>query len=93
MARATRTVVWTPTAEWMANLAVDYQAEASPDDGERLLDEILAASDALATSADEGEPVEELAQDDVREVPVGDYRLHYRVREDRAEILALCRRH
>jgi len=66
---------------------IAYIVQESPDGAAQVLTRALDAA-ALSTLAERGRVVREIGDSTLRELPVFDYRLLYRVREDRVVIRA-----
>ena len=67
-------------------------AEASPDGAARVLVRAFETAASLSTLAERGRVVPEIGESTLRELFVYDYRLLYRVREDRIVIRAFLHR-
>jgi toxin ParE1/3/4 len=72
----------------MLDEAVAYVAQDSRDAAVDLLLDALDAADSLATMAERGRLVPELAHPELRELLVQRYRLVYRVKADHVELIA-----
>ena len=88
MAARTRRVTWGESAQAALDEALSDIAEDSIDGAVRVLTRALEAADSLSTLADRGRIVPEIGEATLRELFVYDYRLLYRVREDRVIIRA-----
>lgn len=88
MVTRTRRVVWGESAQAALDEALSGIAEDSIDGAVRVLTRALEAADSLSTLADRGRIVPEIGEATLRELFVYDYRLLYRVREDRVVIRA-----
>jgi toxin ParE1/3/4 len=84
----TRRVIWGESAQTALDEALSDIAEDSIDGAVRVLTRALEAADSLSTLADRGRIVPEIGESTLRELFVFDYRLLYRVREDRVVIRA-----
>lgn len=88
MVARTRRVVWGESAQAALDEALRDIAEDSTDGAIRVLTRALEAADSLSTLAERGRIVPEIGEPTLRELFVHDYRLLYRVREDRVVIQA-----
>ena len=88
MAPRTRRVIWTESARSALDDVIAYIAQESSDDAVRVLIRALDTAASLSTLADRGRVVREIGESTLRELLVYDYRLLYRVREDRVIIRA-----
>jgi plasmid stabilization system protein ParE len=84
----TRRVVWGESAQSALDDALNDIAEDSLDGAIRVLTRALEVAESLSTLAERGRVVPEVGDSMVRELFVYDYRLLYRVREDRVVIRA-----
>ncbi len=83
-----RHVAWTQEARRTLGEVLEFIAEESNEGASRVLEQVLSAAGSLATLADRGRVVPELANPAVREIFVYRYRLIYRVTPASIEILA-----
>lgn len=83
------TVVWTDVAVAHLLAIYEYVAKDSPTYAQRMVDRVTARSEPIASQPLSGAVVAEYAQDDVREVIERPYRIIYRVRTDRVDVLAV----
>lgn len=88
MAARTRRVVWGEAAQSALDAALDDIAESSLDGAIRVLTRALEVADSLSSLAERGRVVPEVGDSMLRELFVFEYRLLYRVREDRVVIRA-----
>lgn len=88
MAARTRRVVWTESAQRALDEVIDYIAQESTDNAVQVLTRALDTAASLSTLADRGRVVREIGDPTLRELPVYDYRLLYRVRDDRIVVRA-----
>jgi plasmid stabilization system protein ParE len=84
----TRRVVWGESAQSALDDALSDIAEGSLDGAVRVLTRALEVADSLSTLAERGRVVPEVGESTLRELFVYEYRLLYRVREDRVVIRA-----
>jgi len=82
-------VVWSPLADRQVDEAVENSAHDDPIAALRWLEHILERVKALARFPDSGRVVPETQREDVREIIVSRYRVMYRRRDDRVEIVAI----
>ena len=83
-----RRVTWTREALRTLEEILEYIAGDSPEGASRVLEQALSAGGSLATLAERGRVVPEMASPTVREIFVYRYRLIYRVSSSSVEILA-----
>lgn len=88
MAPRTRRVVWTESARRALDEVIAYITQASPEDAVRVLTHALDTAASLSTFAERGRVVREVGESTLRELLVYDYRMLYRVREDRVVVRA-----
>lgn len=83
------------TTEARARLAAieDHVAAHSPVAAERLVERLIRAAQSLATLSNRGRPVPERPGGGLRELIVGKFRVVYRVRSERVEILTVFEGH
>jgi toxin ParE1/3/4 len=84
----TRRVIWGESAQSALDDALDDIAEDSLDGAIRVLTRALEVAESLSTLAERGRIVPEVGDSTLRELFVYEYRLLYRVREDRVVIRA-----
>ena len=83
-----RRVEWAEAAAQALDEVIAYTVQQSPDGAARVLIRALDTAASLATLAERGRVVREVGESALRELPVYDYRLMYRVYEDRVVIRA-----
>lgn len=88
MAARTRRIVWGESAQAALDEALTYISQTSIDGAVRVLTRALEVADSLSTLADRGRVVPEIGESTLRELFVYEYRLLYRVQEDRVVIRA-----
>jgi toxin ParE1/3/4 len=86
-------LVWTDRALNDLEDIGDYIAADDPVAAERWVGELMRAAEQAASAPLSGRRVPELGRDDVREVFKRTYRIVYRVRPDRVDILAVFEGH
>jgi plasmid stabilization system protein ParE len=82
-------VVWSPLADRQVDEAVEYIAHDDPFAALSWLEHILERVKAFARFPDSGRMVPETQREDIREIIVSPYRVLYRRRDDRVEIVAI----
>ncbi|MDZ7690423.1 MAG: type II toxin-antitoxin system RelE/ParE family toxin [Balneolaceae bacterium] len=82
-------VIWTRQAILMVNEFVDYIAQDDYETAEQWALELMSQTDKLADHPKIGRVVPEYNEETLREFIVGNYRLPYRIREDRIYIEAV----
>jgi toxin ParE1/3/4 len=87
VARARR-VVWAASAQRALDEVLAYIAGDSPSGATRVLSRALDSAASLSTMAERGRVVREIGDPSLRELAVYDYRLLYRVDDDRVVIRA-----
>ena len=80
---------WSPQAIEDVEAIRAYVARDSPRYGDLLVERLVSAVEGLGTDPLSGRVVPELADDTVREVIHGNYRIVYRVRSDLLEIVTV----
>ena len=80
-------LIWTSMALDLLDEIADYIAQDSPDNAVRVVHRVFAAAERLREFPRSGRVVPEAEREDVREIIVGNYRVVYRLIEDRAEVL------
>lgn len=88
MVARTREVVWAASAQSAFDAVLADIFKDSPDGAARVLVRSLDAAGSLTTLSDRGRVVPEIGDVALREVFVYQYRLLYRVRDDRVVIVA-----
>ena len=88
MASRTRRVVWTESARDALDEVITYISQDSRDAATRVLTRALDTAASLSTLAERGRVVPEIGDSAVREMLVFNYRLLYRVHDDRVVIRA-----
>lgn len=88
MAGRTRRVAWAQSARDALDEVIAYLAQRSPDGAARVLAPALDSAATLATLAERGRIVKEVGDPMLRELLVYDYRLLYRVSEERVVVRA-----
>ena len=88
MVAGTRRVVWAESAQHALEEVLGDIAAMSPDGAVRVLTRALETAESLSTLAERGRVVPEIGESTLRQLLVYDYRLLYRVREDRVVIRA-----
>jgi len=82
-------VVWSPLADRQVDDAVEYIAHDDPIAALKWLEYLLERVKALSRFPDSGRMVPETQREDIREIIVSPYRVMYRRRDDRVEIVAI----
>lgn len=88
MVGRTRRVIWAESAQRALDEVIAYIGEQSPDGAIRVLTNALETAASLSTLAERGRVVREMGESSLRELSVYDYRMLYRVLEDRVVIRA-----
>lgn len=88
MAARTRRVIWAESARQALDEVVAYISQESPDGAVRVLTRALDTAASLSTLAERGRMVREVGDSALRELLVYDYRMLYKVYEDRVVIRA-----
>lgn len=88
MAARTRRVIWTESAQRALDEVIADIAQESSDGAVLVLTRALDTAASLATLAERGRVVKEIGESTLRELLVYEYRMMYRVREDRVTIRA-----
>jgi plasmid stabilization system protein ParE len=83
-----RRIAWSFEARRTLQEILEFIHRDSPEGAIQVLDQALAAAASLATLAERGRAVPELADPSVREIFVYRYRLMYRVSEESVQVLA-----
>lgn len=89
MVARTRRVVWAESAQQALDEVLAFIAKDSPSGAARVLTRALDMAASLATLPERGRMVPEAGEPTLRELFVYDYRLLYRIHEDRVVIQAL----
>jgi plasmid stabilization system protein ParE len=87
------TVVWTDRALSDLQAIGDFIAADNPTAAERWVDVLMAAAGLASGAPLARRRVPELGRDDIREVFKHTYRIVYRVRDDRMEVLTVFEGH
>jgi len=82
-----RTIVWAQRARSDLRLAVSFIRTESPDAARAFASAVIKASRSLATLSERGRVVRELADEQVRELILGRYRMIYEVFPERVAVL------
>ena len=82
-------VVWTKAADSNLQAIYDYIAQTSADYGRRTVERITARSRQIGAFPMAGRTVPEFQVDQLREVFDHPYRIMYRIRPDRIDIIAV----
>ncbi len=82
-------VVWTEKAQARLREIQEYIAHDSPQRALAVVDRLIARSMTLAEPPLLGKPVREYPRSDLRELLEKPYRLIYRVRDDRIDVLSV----
>lgn len=85
-------VMWSPLADGRVDDAVGCIAQEDPGAALKWLEHLLERVKSLAVFPDSGRMVPEARRDDIREIIVSPYRVTYRRKDDRVEIVAIGRR-
>ena len=88
MAARTRRVIWAASARDALDEVVTYIAQDSRDEAARVLVRALDTAAGLSTLSERGRVVPEVGDSSLRELFVYDYRMLYRVHDDRVVIRA-----
>ena len=86
-------VVWTDRAVSDLDAIGDFIAADDPVAAERWVRVLIAAAEGAAGTPLAGRRVPQLGRDDIREVLKRTYRIVYRVRDDRVEVLTIFEGH
>jgi plasmid stabilization system protein ParE len=84
-----RELRWTDQAVAQLAAIVDHVSVSSPVYAEHLVDQIVARLDQALVYPDSGRAVPEASTPDIRELLERPYRLIYRIRETRIEVIAV----
>ena len=82
-------VVWTQTAIGHLTDICEYISRDSPQYAKRMVDRITSRSKQIARFPESGQLVAEYQHPKIREVIEGPYRLIYRTKTDRVEVLSV----
>lgn len=85
--------VWTARALSDLEAIGDYITRDDPRAAERWIAKLVALAGKIAAMPYAGRRIPELGREDLREVLLRTYRIMYRVREDRCEILTVFEGH
>lgn len=91
--RVHQAISWTDRALLDLEAIGDYIARDNPSAAERWVMKLIAVAENAAVTPLAGRRVPELARDDVREVFLRSYRIVYRVRAERVEIMTVFEGH
>jgi toxin ParE1/3/4 len=80
---------WTHKALLRLEQIHDHIALDQPGNATSFVDRLTRKADLIAITPNSGRVVREYGRDDIREVYEGEYRIIYRVREDRIDILTV----
>ena len=84
-----RKVIWADAAVADLDAAADYISNDSPAYAASFVLKALKAAQSLGELSERGRLVPEFTKEDIREIFVFNYRLIYRIEENRVSILAL----
>lgn len=84
-----REIIWLPSARRDVRGIVAYIARDNIDAARRWRDAVLRRVELAAEMPRAGRKVPEIGRDDVFEVLLGNYRIIYRIREDRIELMGV----
>ncbi len=84
-----REVIWTPGARTDLDEIVAYIANDSPSSALTFLEEIFNKAESLGTLSERGRVVPELADPNVRELLLHNYRLFYEIHGNEVVILGV----
>ena len=82
-------VVWSEGAVADLQAIYAYISLTSPEYGIRVVDRLTKRSQQIADFPNSGRVVSEFSKTDVREILEGNYRIIYRLRSDRVEVLTV----
>ena len=82
-------VVWTRLAKYRLQQILEYIAEDQPVNAERWVKKLIDRGDSLQELPERGRTVPEYDDPDIREVMEGAYRIIYRLRPERVDILTV----
>jgi toxin ParE1/3/4 len=86
-------VVWTEQALERLQDIEDFIAYNNPETAIRFIDKLIQRGEELVSFPESGRQVSELASNQIREVLEGNYRIVYRIKPDRLEILTIFEGH
>jgi len=86
-------VIWSARAERDLSAIRAYVASDDPRAADRLLERLVDGGESLSALPRRGRPVQEMPGRDLRELVIRNYRLVYRVRGDRVDILTVFEGH
>lgn len=86
-------VVWTAEAEAQLTRIDEYIGRHDSAAARRMVDLILARAQALEHHPGRGRKLREIPNSGLRELIIGNYRLIYRIRRDRVEVLTVFEGH
>jgi toxin ParE1/3/4 len=82
-------VHWTKTAEDHLDDIYRYIGRDSPEYAQRTVDRLTSRSRQIGAFPSSGRQVPEFKADSIREVLEGSYRIIYRIKKDRIDVLAV----
>ena len=82
-------VVWTHRAKYRLQQILEYIADDQPDNAEQWVDRLIKRGDGLGGQPHMGIMVPEYQDETVREILEGDYRIIYKLRSERVDILTV----
>ena len=86
-------ILWTEQA-WTRLVEIEaFIARDNPTAASRFVDKLIERGDALARNPDRGRKLREMPGAGLRELPVGKYRLVYRVTSSAIEVLTVFEGH
>ena len=86
-------VVWTEQAYARLAEIYDFVGADSPEAAERLIDKLEARANSLERFPESGRRIPELSGSELRELIEGNYRIVYRNRKDRVEVVTVFEGH
>ena len=86
-------VAWTEQAEERLQEIDDFISQNSPETALRFIGKLIERGDRLGAFPNSGRRVPELDSNDIREIIEGNYRIVYRVKPQRIEILTVFESH
>jgi len=86
-------VAWAQEAQERLQEIEDFISRNSPEMAVRLIEKLLERGDRLASFPRAGRRVPELDSQDIREVIEGNYRIVYRLKPSRIEVLTVFEGH
>lgn len=82
-------VHWTETAQQHLEAIYNYIAQNSPVYAKRMIDRLTRRSMQISTHPFSGRTVPEYESEHIREIIEGSYRIIYRIKPDRIDVLAV----